>query len=92
MPETKIVRFNLNQSVRVRLTEHGLALHRADWEGYVASLPERARASQVYRPPLIDADGFWTTQCWSLMQLFGPHIGMARPNAFDLNVELVLSS
>lgn len=81
-------RFNINDPVRVRLTPEGLAIHRSDWQGFVASLPPEARDTMGdYKPPEIDADGFWSTSAWHLMQLFGPHIHLGAHVPFETWIE-----
>lgn len=70
------VRFNINDYVRVQLTDKGRQLHRERHERlfgeHFAQLP--------YIPPKEDADGWSRWQLWALMEELGGHchIGMSE--------------
>jgi len=70
-----LVKFNCNNSVWVKLTDHGRQiLEQQDYE-------------LLQRFPLKEnEDGFSQWQLWSLMRHFGAHMGMAEPNCFDLDI------
>ena len=78
---------NLNQSVRVKLTDYGRQLHAAD---HVAFWSGKGRPPPYsYMPPREDHDGWSTWQLWSLMQAFGQHIHLGMQNPFDLTMQIV---
>lgn len=79
-----MIPFNINQGVRVKLTEHGRAIHRANHKRNFKGAEDR----YPYLPPVEDCDGWSRWQLWALMAEFGEHIGMARPHPFDGNMEL----
>lgn len=67
-------KINLNDRVRFRLTSHG--------ESYMRKLPQR--------PYFLSAEGgYFETQLWELMRVFGPHLHMGFDNLIesDLFVE-----
>lgn len=74
---------NLNDTVRVRLTDHGREIHRADYH----ATPTRAFWFP-YSPPREDADGWSDWLIWELMQLFGPHLSMVGPLPFECDMLL----
>jgi hypothetical protein len=79
------MKINLNDVVRVKLTDHGRAVlatdHAGFWSGRGFSYP--------YLQPKEDADGWSKWQLWSLMKAFGPHIGMGLDNCFDLTIQTI---
>lgn len=78
------MKFNVNNTVRVRLNDYGRECHRRNFEAM--RLP-----SLTYRPPVEDENGWSTWQLWVLMSEFGPHIIMSRP-PFETEIELVVGS
>lgn len=69
--------FNINQYVRVRLTDDGKAILAAQYESLRASFPKLP----PHTPKREDEEGFASFQMWDLMQSFGSHIhlGSTRP-------------
>lgn len=82
------MKFNINGKVRVKLTDHGRAVHAADhalfWEKVGARKPP------AYMPPTEDADGWSEWQLWVLMEAFGPHTHIGLNNCFETTIELVI--
>jgi hypothetical protein len=72
--------FNLNNCVRVKLTDEGRA--------YVAAKDAMFRASHgvLLVRPVESADGWSEWQMWELMQTFGDDIFMGGPHYLDMNV------
>lgn len=78
------MKFNVNDRVRIKLNEHGLRLHRADWERWTSE----AGLSRKYTPPVIDEHGYSSFQLWHVMELFGPHMGLGLECPFDPEIKL----
>ena len=79
-----IVKLNMNDYVKVRLTDRGRELMQKDHEEFLASIPLRAQqAIGPFKPPVADDDGYSRFQIWHLMQLFGPHISLGCVMPFD---------
>ena len=76
--------FNLNNKVRVRLTDHGRAALMTDHVLFWA----KAGRSMPYTPPKEDADGWSEWQLWRLMSALGNHIGVGLENVIETNIEL----
>jgi len=80
---------NVNSTVRVKLTDHGRAVHAKDhadcWAGVGVIRP--------YTPPTEDAHGWSKWTLWQLMQIFGPHINIglnvSYDNCFEADIEVV---
>ena len=80
------MKFNINNHVRVKLTDHGRATLRAHWEDLASTFPKvKARG---YTPPNEDADGWSRWQLWVLMETFGPIMGITMTNAFETEIEI----
>ena len=73
--------FNINSTVKVRLTKYGEELHKKDWEDFWSSMD---RLSEYpYTPYTPDADGYVEFQMWDLMEKFGKHCGWGGDLPFD---------
>lgn len=77
---------NINQYVRVKLTDQGRALHRQNHDEFVAQLPKST--SLRYTPPTEDAEGWSEWQLWHLMQEFGHHMSMGKLPPFETTIQV----
>jgi hypothetical protein len=77
------IEFNVNETVRVRLTDRGRDILRAYWAE--STLPGR----EPYSPRISD-DGWYDTQLWNVMHVFGPHVRLGFDVPFDTTIELVV--
>ena len=78
------MKFNINDYVKVKLTDKGRELHKRyqnellkHWDKY------------EYKAPKEDEDGWSKWQLWDLMQTFGPHIHLGGINPFDTEIEII---
>lgn len=78
------MRFNINDHVRVRLTDRGRALHRQHHD----ELFEGSSYKPDYRPPVEDADGWSRWQLWRLMHEFGEQLYNGAPLVFETEIEV----
>lgn len=85
---TTTMKFNINSEVRVRLTDHGRALHRRAWNELNAKCG--GKFPFAYEPPKEDADGWSRWQLWCLIGDFGPHLFMGCQMPFEAEICLVL--
>jgi hypothetical protein len=81
--------FNINERVRVKLTDHGRKIHREDHEAFWSQQPEHVQARFPYKPPKEDAEGWSEWQMHNLMELFGSHVGVAKELPFETTIQLV---
>ena len=85
----QMLEFNINDTVKVKLTEHGHDLlckqHYALWEDV------EHNKRPVYNPPKEDEEGWSTWQLWVLMNAFGAHLyNGASPLPFNPAIKIVL--
>lgn len=78
-----MIKVNINDNVRVRLTEHGRKLHREWWLRWYGEL-----SAYPYQAPGEDADGWSRWQLWNLMSVFGEHMYMGGPLPFLTEIEI----
>jgi len=76
---------NVNSTVRVKLTDHGRAVHAKDHADCWGS----AGVIRPYTPPKEDAEGWSRWQLWVLMQTFGPHTYLGGRPCFEADIEVV---
>jgi len=76
--------FNLNQKVRVKLTERGRDILKSDHEAFWADVGRNI----PYRPPKEDADGWSEWQLWTLMAALGQHLSIGFSNVMHTGIEL----
>lgn len=74
------MRLNLNDSIRVKLTEHGKDIYYHQYDRL-----NNAFGKQLCKPsmPKVDEDGYTTFQLWCFMELYGVHMGMTLPNVIE---------
>jgi hypothetical protein len=72
--------FNINNTVKVRLTKFGKELHKKEWEDFWGS----GRLDEYpYTPPREDENGYVEFQMWRLMESFGNYMGMGCELPFE---------
>lgn len=78
--------FNVNDTVRVRLTDVGRKIHRARFRKLNAQLP--LQAELTYSPPKEDENGWSEWQMWILINTFGEHVSVCKEPPFETNIEI----
>lgn len=79
------MKFNVNDKVRVRLTDYGRQCLADNYHRLSVS----ARVPISAPNPTPDDEGWTEWQLWTLMQEFGPHMRMGSAVPFETTVELV---
>ena len=74
------MRLNLNNDIKVKLTEHGKDIYYHQYDRFNTAL-----GREVCKPsyPKVDEDGYTTFQLWCFMELYGVHMGMTLPNVIE---------
>ena len=74
------MRLNLNDNIRVKLTEHGKDIYYHQYDRI-----NKLLGREVCKPsyPEVDEDGYTTFQLWCFMELYGVHMGMTLPNVIE---------
>lgn len=85
--EVEPVGFNINETVLVRLNDHGREIIKKD-DAKWGELYPRLRGHSTL--PEEDADGWSKWQLWRLMKTFGPHMLAGAPNPFDITIRIPL--
>jgi len=67
---------NLNEYVKVKLTDYGEQIHYGNYIAKGVSFCMKHK----YRPPLIDEQGYSKFQLWDLMNIFGSVMYLGNPN------------
>lgn len=79
-----VLRFNVNERVRVKLTQVG----RMKWADHYRGLPRRGGWDPMSE---IDADGWLTCQLHQVMNIFGPECYAGSKIPFDTVIEIDLA-
>ena len=83
------VKVNMNQEVKVQLTDFGRERLRKNHELLLSNFSPPP--AWEYKPPKEDANGWSKWQLWHLIQEFGGDgFGMGMPEPFALNILLEL--
>lgn len=80
------MKFNINYNVKVRLTDHGRELLKADHDAFNEEI---GGTFGEWSPVREDKDGWSTWQLWVLMEAFGGHMSCTGNNPFDLEIEIL---
>lgn len=74
------MRLNLNDNIKVKLTEHGKDIYYHQYDRTNAFL-----GRELCKPsyPKADEDGYTTFQLWCFIELYGIHMGMTLPNVIE---------
>lgn len=72
------ITINLNDKVRFKLTELGREIYYHQFDDLI-----KLGAQLTPERPKEDAEGYASMQLWEFLELYGPHIGMARKNVIE---------
>ena len=74
------MRLNLNDEIKVKLTEHGKDIYYHQYDRL-----NTAFGREICKPkyPKVDENGYTTFQLWCFMELYGVHMGMTLPNVIE---------
>lgn len=80
---------NLNDTVKVKLSDRGLEIHRESWDKIMCNSPYQ----NSYIPPSVDEEGYSYFQLWDLMHIFGSKVSMGLKLPFkDTDIIKVYTS
>ena len=74
------MKINLNDSIRVKLTDLGKDIYYHQYDD-----TNRIAGKEIIKPhmPKVDDEGKTRFALWEFIQLYGEHIGMAKPNVIE---------
>ena len=78
-----ICKINLNETVKFKLTDHGKDIYYHQYDELNERIKKRGGKPLEPRMPRVDKDGYTEMQLWCFIELYGNHIGMARPNVIE---------
>ena len=76
------IQINLNEVVKVKLTERGKEIHKKIHEDIRKEAPHLIGE---YKGPIVDAEGYTKYQLWELMGDFGSQMFNGSPPCFEGN-------
>lgn len=79
------MKFNINETVRVRLTDKGKQILRRDFDALHAKYPT---IFDEFNLPSEDSDGFSQWALWHLMETFGAHVYLGADLPFETDIEI----
>lgn len=82
--------FNINDTVRVQLTQKGKNILRERYDNYAKSLGE-IFPPKSFELPKEDDNGFSEWQMWQLFEYFGSNIFLGCELPFNTNIEIPIS-
>lgn len=78
--------FNVNNYVRIKLTDYGKEILRKRFDEMHEKFP---KAFKKFRTPKEDADGWSKWQMWDLMNTFGDYVSLGMEVPFDTVIEIL---
>jgi len=79
-PEKKTMKINLNETVKVKLTDFGRAIYQQSCDRLNEIIGEEFFSLDQLKE---DEDGYVRFQLWCFMQQYGEYIGMSFPNVIE---------
>ena len=76
-------KLNLNHHIKVKLTDLGKDIYYHQYDGLIEIMAARGVRTITPSYPTVDKDGYSTMQLWCFIELYGPHIGMCKPNVIE---------
>ena len=69
------MKFNINNEVRVKLTDEGIRIYEKRYRDITKRLPNEAKKHmERFRRPESDEEGYSRMQLWELMNLYGEYM------------------
>lgn len=78
-----LIPFNINNCVRVKITDYGMKILEKDYRASMGALIAR----YPYEPPKQDENGWSKMPLWVLMKKLGPHCGNGYELPFETTIE-----
>lgn len=82
MMKKTFIPFNLNDYIKVKMNQQGLAIYRKRYD----DLWNGKKPLFEYQPPKTDENGWSEWQAWEFMHIFGQHLGNGFNNPCETSV------
>ena len=76
-------KLNMNQIIKVKLTDLGKDIYYHQYDMFIEDAKARGIQPIANSFPKVDKDGYSEFQLWYFIELYGPHIGMCKPNVTE---------
>ena len=76
MSEKKEIRININEPIKVKLTDYGKVIYFQKYNEVNKYLPKFKQRTISF--PKVDEDGYSSFQLWDFMEIYGSYFGMGR--------------
>lgn len=76
-------KLNLNDHIKVKLNDLGKDIYYHQYDSLIEIMNSRGVRPISPSYPPVDKDGYSTMQLWYFIELYGPHIGMTKPNVTE---------
>lgn len=80
--------FNINEYIKVQLTDYGREMHRKNHDEFWSKIPHPVLLGD-YTPPKEDEDGWSTWQMWTFMEQFGRYMRLGMENVIKTDIIIV---
>ena len=77
------IKINLNDMVKFKLTDHGKDIYYHQFDELNEFVRTYGGIPIIPTMPKVDEEGYTKLQLWQFMEIYGPHIGMAKPNVIE---------
>lgn len=81
--------FNINSWVKVKLTDHGIAIEKENHQKLKEFYERRGVSYGVDEVPETDEHGYTAYQLWELFERFGEHMGLGKRLPFETDILLI---
>lgn len=88
MPNPLHFSFNLNDTIRFKLTPEGFKIHRLNWDRLDLTTGGILGEIYPYEPPKVDSEGFTEDQMWRVMREYGGSLYNGCNPPFELTVQI----
>ena len=78
-----VTRINLNDVVSFKLTDYGKDIYFHQHDELNEFIKAKGLKPLECRYPKVDEDGYTKMQLWQFFELYGNHIGIAKPNVIE---------
>jgi hypothetical protein len=82
---TNHMKYNINETIRVKLTPYGRAVHMERHFNFWRQ--HRPNNIPIYTPKE-EQDGWTRWQLWELMEVFGEYVGLCKQPVFETEIEI----
>lgn len=76
-------KLNLNQWIKVKLTDHGKDIYYHQNDELIDIMKERGLKPLTRSYPSVDENGYSHFQLWCFIAMYGPYINMGLPNVIE---------